>query len=219
MFIDKTWFSKTPSIAIQRIILLGFFVAVGAIAWWQHSFQTDNYLVRKFEATPLPDGVADIDFGAAEAAWSELIVSPEGTLEINAQAELALSEVIALMSEDTFDLYLDRMSLLIEKQLGTAIREELAALLPALKNYKDMEQRWWEDNGSRLPPPYEELFALQDEVLGETLASQLFSEQRRVANMMLAGYHIHNDSELTQEQKDRALADLQSRFEVGGAHE
>src|SRR5690606_4873773 len=117
------------------------------------------------------------------------------------------------------DLQMARMTFLIEKQFGADASEQFAGLLPVLKNYKEVEQRWWEENGSQMPPAYSELFQLQDEVLGEELAGKLFAEQRRLANIMLSSYRIQNDPGLTQEQKDQALADLQSGFEVGAPNE
>lgn len=219
MFVDKDWIYKPPSIALQRIILIAFFTFAGALAWWQHSSQNDNDLVRKFTAAPLPEDVVDIDFSAAEAAWSELEVNDQGMLEINAQTELALSEVITLMNQEAFDSQVDRMVFLVEKQLGASVSQQFAELLPALKNYKDVEQRWWEENGNTVPPAYAELFQLQDEILGEALAEKLFAEQRRLANVMLASYHIQQDAGLTQAQKDQALADLQSKIHGGGVDE
>lgn len=215
----KPLFIKAPSVVLQRIIIVVLFSAVGAATWWQNPENNDSYTVRKVTARPLASDVSDIDFGAAEAAWSEVEINSAGTFAINASAELALSEVIALMSDEAFDVQLERMALLVEKQFGGGVQREFAELLPVLKNYQDLEQRWWEENGSTMPPAYAELFRLQDEVVGEDLASKLFSEQRRLAKMMLAGYHIQNDAELTQEEKDQALANLQSSFEVGGVNE
>src|SRR5688500_8886756 len=110
-----------------------------------------------------------------------------------------------------------RMAFLLEKQFGATASQQIMELLPILKNYKEAEQRWWEENGSKNPPPHAELFRLQDELLGETLAKKMFSEQRRLATVMLANHKIRNDPSLTQTEKDQALRDLQKTFQEKGA--
>jgi lipase chaperone LimK len=47
------------------------------------------------------------------------------------------------------------------------------------------------------------------------LAKQMFSEQRRLTNMMLASQQIRNDARLTQAEKERALSDLQKTDAAG----
>ena len=110
-----------------------------------------------------------------------------------------------------------RMAFLLEKQFGAAASQQVMELLPVLKDYKEAEQRWWVENGSRNPPPHAELFRLQDELLGETLAKKMFSEQRRLVNMMLASQRIRNDDSLTQTEKDQALMALQQTVQEEGA--
>lgn len=210
---------KAPSIALQRIVLVVFLAAVCAMMLWQHRSENSNYLVRIFTTEPLPDAVVDLDFGAAEAAWSELSIDAEGALEINAQTDLALSEVIALMSDDAFDIQLDRMAVLIDKQLGADISQQFAELLPSLKEYKEVEEHWWAEHGNDIPPPFSKLFQLQNDVLGEALAGKLFSEQRQLAEIMLAGYRIQTDAALSQAEKDQAMMDLHSGFHVGNAND
>jgi len=50
---------------------------------------------------------------------------------------------------------------------------------------------------------------------GEALAKKMFSDQRRLANMMSASLQIRNDANLTEAEKDQALIDLQTRFQNG----
>jgi len=218
MSVDKSTGSRTPSIVLQRITLVIFAAVAAALVWWQQSNQVDSQPLQKFEPVPLAEGVSELDFGAAEAAWSDVIFDGRG-FAIDAKTEIALSEVIALMSDEAFDSQMQRIAFLVEKQFGSDIAEQFAGLLPSLKKYKDIEQRWWEENGNKLPPAYAELFQLQDEILGAALAEKLFSDQRRLASVMLTGYQIQNDQSLTQAEKDQALLDLHGRFDVGGADE
>jgi hypothetical protein len=207
----------TPSIAQQRIILVVFVVVIGAVLWWQHAGGSADYPVRKFSQTPVPDVFDELDFTSAEAAWSGLTTDSQGNLQIDALTETALVEAVALMQGQASELPMARMAFLLEKQFGATASQQIMELLPILKNYKEVEQRWWAENGSKNPPPHAELFRLQDELLGETLAKKMFSEQRRLANVMLASHQIRNDASLTQTEKDQALMDLQKTDQEEGA--
>jgi hypothetical protein len=153
----------------------------------------------------------------AEAGWSGLQIDSQGNLQIDALTETALIDALALIPDESPELPMAQMAFLLEKQFGASASRQIMELLPALKNYKQAEQRWLEANGSKSPPPLAELFRLQDELLGETLAKKMFSEQRRLANMMLASQQIRNDASLTQTEKDRALMDLQKPVMDEGA--
>jgi hypothetical protein len=207
-----------PSILQQRITLIVFLAVIGAVVWWQNAGDSLSRPVQKFLKTPLPDVVAELNFTLAEAGWSTLQFDSQKNLQINALTESALLDTIALMDEQTSELPMARMTLLLEKQFGTIASQQIMALLPVLKHYKEIEKRWWEENGSNnlsanKPPDYAELFQLQDELLGETMAKLMFSEQRRLLQMMLASQQIRNDSSLTQAEKDQALLDLQTGFQ------
>jgi hypothetical protein len=199
----------TPSIVQQRIILVVLLVVIGAVAWWQNAGGSSDYPVQKFLQTPVPDGVDELDFTIAEAAWSDLTIDSQGNLKIDALTETALVDATALMHDKASEQPMARMAFLLEKQFGVTASQQIIELLPILKNYKEMEQRWWEENGSKNPPPHAKLFQLQDELLGKKLAKQLFSEQRRLLTMMLATHQIRNDASLTQAEKDHALINLQ----------
>lgn len=210
---------STPSIVQQRIILIVFLGVTSVVVWWQNAGGGSNHPVQKFSTTPVPSVVAELDFANAEASWSGLRIDPQGNLKIDAMTESALLDAIALMHDQTSELQMARMALLLEKQFGATATQQIMELLPIIKNYKEIEQRWWEENGSRHPPAYAELFQLQDELLGSTLATTMFSEQRRLAKMMLASQQIQNDTSLTQVQKDQALVDLQKAFQKGASNE
>jgi hypothetical protein len=203
----------TPSIFQQRIVLVVFFAVLGLLAWWQNAGDTSDHPVQKFTQSSVPDVFNELDFTNAEAAWSGLQIDSQGNLKIDALTETALVDAMAFMQDQAPELTKTRMAFLLEKQFGAVASQQIMELLPVLKSYKEAEQRWWDENGSKNPPPHEELFRLQDELLGETLAQQMFSEQRRLANMMLASQRIRNDASLTQAQKDQALIDLQNTIE------
>ena len=141
-------------------------------------------------------------------------------MRIDALTETALADAIALMHDQTSEvaseLAMARMALLLEKQFGATASQQIMALLPILKNYKEIEQRFWAENGSKTPPPHAQLFQLQDELLGKTLAEKLFSQQRRLAKVMLASHQIRNDTSLTQAEKDQALMELQKSLQEEG---
>jgi hypothetical protein len=207
----------TPSIVQQRIVLVVFLVVIGAAAWWQNAGGRSDYPVQKFSQTPVPDVFDELDFTIAEAAWSGLQIDSQGNLKIDALTETALVDAMDLLQGQASELPMARMAFLLEKQFGATASQQIMELLPILKNYKEAEQRWWAENGSKNPPPHAELFRLQDELLGETLAKKMFSEQRRLVSMMLASHQIRNDAALTQTEKDRALMDLQKSVQEEGA--
>jgi len=151
--------SSKPSIVQQRIILIVFLVIIGAAAWWQNADGRANHSVQKFLPTPIPDIVAGLDFTNAESSWGTLQLDPQGNLQIDSLTEPALLDAIALLNDQASELSAARMALLLEKQFGTTASQQIMALLPILKNYKEMEQRWWEENGSNNlsadePPAY-----------------------------------------------------------------
>ena len=207
----------TPTIFQQRMILVVFSVLIGAVVWWQNAGDSAEYPVQKFSRTPDPDVVDGLDFTSAEAGWSGLKIDANGNLQIDTLTETALIDAMALMGDQSSGRPMARMAFLLEKQFGATASRQIMELLPVLKAYKEAEQRWWEENGSKNPPPHAELFRLQDELLGETLATKMFSEQRRLANMMLATQLIRNDATLTQQEKDQALLELQKTIEEEGA--
>jgi hypothetical protein len=207
----------TPSVAQQRITVVIFFVLIGLAMGWQHRGDGASYVVQKFSQTPVPDAVEQLDFTTAEAAWSGLRIDSHGNLQIDSQTETALSEAVVLMDSETSGLPLARMAFLLEKQFGATARQQVMELLPLLKRYREAQQHWWEENASREPPHYAELFALQDELFGEQLAAQMFSGQRRLASMMLASQQIRNDANLTDTEKEQALMDLQKTLHEPGA--
>ena len=207
----------TPSIRQQRIIVVAFFLIIGAVVWWQSSPDSSHYPVQKFSKTFVPESAAEVDFTMAEAAWSDLQIDRQGNLEVNAQTESALLEAVALMQSRPSELLTARMALLLEKQFGATASQQIVQLLALLKNYKDAEQRFWAEHGDTDPPPHAALFELQDKLLGATLAKQLFSEQRRLADMMLASRRIRNDATLTEAERGRALLDLQEMVQDEGA--
>jgi len=206
-----------PSIVQQRIILVAFVVVIVGSVWLQGAGDSTNYPVQKFSQSPVPGVLGELDFTSAEAGWSGLRLDSQGNLRIDALTETALIDAVALMQGNASEPAMTRMAFLLEKQFGSAASQQILALLPLLKNYKEAEQRWWAENGSRNPPPHAELFRLQDELLGETLARKMFSEQRRIANMMLASQQIRNDARLTQAEKDQALMELQKTVNDEGA--
>ena len=201
----------------QRIIVVIFLAMIAAVVWWQNVGGSSEYPVHKFSKSPVPDVIDELDFTAAEAAWSNLQTDSGGNLQIDALTETALADAIALMGQQASAGSMERMAFLLEKQFGATATRQILELLPRLKRYKEAEQRWWQENGNRSPPPHAELFRLQDELFGETLAKQLFSEQRRLVNMMLANQQIRNDAGLTQTEKDQALMDLQKALQQEGA--
>lgn len=197
-----------PTIFQQRIVLVVFLVLIGTAAWWQNAGGGDHP-ARKFSAMSASDPFGKFDFTNAEAGWRELQFDSQGNLRIDALTETALLDAMTLLSEQRTEAPAARMAFLLEKQFGASASQQIMALLPKLQRYKEAEQRWLAEHGRMNPPPHAELFALQDELLGETLAKELFSEQRRLVHLMLASQQIRNDSSLTQEQRDRALMDLQ----------
>ena len=207
----------TPSIFQQRMVLVVFLLVIGVVVWWQNTGGSSDHPVQKFSQTPAPDSFEALDFTSAEAAWSGLAIDSQGNLQIDALTETALVDAMALMHDHASEQPMARMAFLLEKQFGATASRQIMQLLPILKNYKEAEQRWWSENGSRDPPPYAQLFQLQDELLGETRAKKMFSEQRRLANMMLASQQIRNDASLTQTEKDQALMDLQKSAREEGA--
>lgn len=207
----------TPSIVQQRIIVVVFVVVIGAVLGWQTAGGSADYPVQKFSQTPVPDEFAELDFTNAEAAWSGLTIDSQGNLQIDALTETALIDAMALMQGQASELPVARMAFLLEKQFGATASQQIMELLAALQNYREAEQRWWVENGSSNPPPHAELFRLQDALLGETLAEKMFSEQRRLVNMMLASQRIRNDDSLTQTEKDQALMVLQKTVQEEGA--
>lgn len=208
--------TDSPSIVQQRVIVVVFFAVIAALSWWQNTSGNSDHPVQKFSQTPLPADFDDLDFTMAEAAWSDLKIDSLGNLKIDASTESALLDAVALMHDRASDAPTMRMAVLLEKQFGATASRQIMALLPILKNYKEAEQHWWRENGSKNPPPHVELFRLQDEWLGETLAEKMFAEQRRLMNVMLTSHQIRNDASLTQIEKDQALMNLPKTPEGGG---
>jgi hypothetical protein len=200
---------SAPSITQQRIILVAFVLFIAAVAWWQSADLSVDSPVRKFLPTPLPESVNRLDFTSAEGAWSSLSIDAQGNLQIDALTETALGEAMTLMQGPDPERTMERMAFLLEKQFGRTASRQVMAVLPVLQNYKAAEQRWWAENAAKNPPPHAELFRLQDELLGEALAQQLFSEQRRLMTMMAASQQIRNDTNRTPAEKEQALTDLQ----------
>jgi hypothetical protein len=215
---------RTPSIAQQRIILVVFSAAIAALAWWQSIGGRADYpeqkLVQKLSPALAPDVVEKLDFTNIEAAWSGLRIDSRGNLQVDALTDTALSDAIALIrdqpSKPASELAMARTGFLLEKQFGATASRQVMELLSVLKHYKEAEQKFWEENGGKNPPPHAELFQLQDEMLGKTLAEKLFSEQRRLATVMLASQQIQNDTTLTQAEKDQALMELQTTLQEKG---
>ena len=205
----------TPSIVRQRIILVVFLVVIGGVELLQSFSDNSGYSVEKFSLTAMPGDAGATDFAMAEAAWSGLQFDSQGNLKIDALTETALLDAVALTQGEGAEQRTARMAFLLEKQFGSAASEQVMKLLPVLKAYKQAEQRWWQENGSKTPPPHAELFALQDRLLGGTLAKKMFSEQRRLVNIMLASQQIRNDARLSATEKDQALMRLQQ----GGTEE
>lgn len=202
------------SIAQQRTLLVVLLVLIGAAVLWQNTGDGADYPVRKFSPTPASELFGASDFTNAEAAWRDLQIDAQGNLQMDALTESALLDAMAFLNDQRAGASIARMAFLLEKQLGATASRQIMELLPRLQRYKEAEQRWWTRNGSRNPPPHAELFQLQDELLGETLAKELFSEQRRLVNLMLVSQQIRNDASLTPAQRDRALMELQQ-----GAHQ
>ena len=208
----------TPTLAEQRFILVVFLAIVCIAVWWQRGANNSNYAGRRFSTTPLSDIVERLDFASAEAAWSGLSVDADGNLKIDALTETALADAVALIrnqtSAEASDLAMARVLFLLEKQYGANASGQISALLPVLKIYKELEQQWWQENGAKSPPPYEELFHAQDRLLGAKLAKTMFAKQRRLATMMHDSQKIRIDPKLTQAEKERALLDLQKNFQA-----
>ncbi len=196
----------TPSIARQRIVLVVFAACVAAAAGWQHASKDHDYPAQIFVQTKLPANVSSIDFTNAEAAWSTLQFDAQGRLQIDALTESALADAISLMTSEAATA---RVGFLLEKQFGAHAGQQIMELLPKLKRYKEAEHRWWLENASE-HPPHAQLFQLQDELLGEALAAKLFSQQRRLVDLMLATHRIRNDANLTEQEKEAALLKLQT---------
>ena len=197
------------SIAQQRTVLVVFVMLIGVAAWWQNADGGVDRPVRKFSPTLAPEVFSGPDFTNAEAAWRDLRLDARGNLQIDALTESALLDAMALLNGPHAEASKARMALLLEKQFGATAARQVMELLPRLQRYRQAEQRWWAEKGGRNPPPHEELFQIQDELLGETLAQQLFSEQRRLVKLMLASQQIRNDANLTAAQKAQALMTLQ----------
>lgn len=202
---------KTPSMLQQRIVLVAFAAIMGIVILWQNAGDSGAYSVRKFSKSVVPADVATLDFEAAEAAWSGLHLDAYGNLRIDALTETALVDALSFMDDPAS---MKRMAFLLEKQFGQTAALQIMELLPTLKNYKDLEQRWLTKNAASNPPPYAELFNLQDELFGATVAEKLFSTQRHLANLMLRTHEIQDDANLTQAQKDLALHEVQKSVQA-----
>lgn len=221
---NKFSIHTVPSIFFQRIVLISFLVIMGIVVWWQQAGGSLNQPVQKFSKTSVPDVVAELNFTNAEAAWNDLQFDSQGKLKIDRLTETALVDSIDLMNGKDYEQRMERIALLLEKQFGETGSQEVMALLPILKNYKEIEQRWWQEkSGNEIssdePPDYAELFQTQDELLGETRAKLMFSEQRRLIKMMLASYEVQNDQSLTQTEKDLALSELSQAFQEAAPNE
>lgn len=202
-----------PSIFLQRVILLVFLIFMALVVWWQNAGSTADHPVKEFSKTPLPEAVANQDYSAIEDAWSELQTDDEGNLKIGSKTESALVHVIDLINSDQAELKMQRLEFLLEKQFGTAASQQFIDLLPRLQKYKEAERRWWVENGTTIPPAYDELYRLQDKIMGEHLAQKLFSEHRRHSKLMQDNFRINNDVTLSQDEKQQALMELQQRFQ------
>lgn len=214
----STPIQNKATIARQHIILVLLLMVIGALVWWPHAGGSAPQPVQKLSMPPLPDAIAEMDFTYAESAWNELRLDPAGNLLINAQTESALSETAVLLQnpgygQAAFTQQRARVALLLEKQLGANLSQQFMQLLIPFISYKAAEARWFEANDDNYPPPFAELFQLQDELLGEALAAQIFAGQRRMAAMMLASHQILHDPNLTEDEKDQALIDLQDAFQ------
>ena len=209
-----SFIKNTPAIKQQRIIIIAFAVIISVLVWWQQAGDRVNYAVQTFLPMPVADAVVDLDFTNAEAAWSNLQFDAQGNLQINAMTETALLDAIALISEPDSESQMARLAQLLEKQFGVNASNQIMALLPLLKNYKTLEQRWLVENQDIFPLPHEQLFQLQDELFGKALAAKMFAEQRRLSKLMLATHQIQNDSSLTLAEKEKALMQLQTDFQT-----
>jgi hypothetical protein len=205
-----------PSIAAQRIAAATILSALAVLAWWQVANDM-GARAQEFSPTPLPAELRDLDFSHAEASWSQLTIDPAGNLLIDKMTEPALGEAIDIIRSHGSEAALSRMAFLLKKQLGDVASRQVMELLPKLAAYKEAEQQWWAENAGKTPPPHEELFELQDEFLGRTLAQQMFSEQRRVVALMLETQRIRDDATLTQAEKELALIKLQTPSPTGSA--
>lgn len=195
------------SIAQHRTVLVLFVALIAAAVVWQNACEGIEYhRAQKFSPAA---ALGEIDFTDAEAAWRDLKIDSQGNLVVDALTESSLLDAMTFVNDQHAGKSMERMAFLLEKQLGATATRQIVELLPRLQRYKEAEQRWWTENGSRIPPPHEELFQLQDQMLGETLAKELFSEQRRLMKLMLASQQIRNDARLTPTQRDQALMNLQ----------
>lgn len=203
----------TPTLTIvqQRIIAGVLAALLASAAAWQASGDAGSYPVQKILQTPQPDTVDALDLSSAEAAWSELTIDAHGDLRIDAMTEPALAETIALLDEFPSQPVTSRIAFLLEKQFGASTSQQILALLPKLQRYKQAEQRWWETHADDESPPHEQLFRMQDELLGAELAQAMFAEQRRVWSLMMETHRIRSDPNLTPEEQEAALLELQQR--------
>jgi hypothetical protein len=199
----------TPSIATQRLAVAAFLASLVTLTWWQGAGDLEPR-VRKFLPAPLPAEVREFDFSHAEASWSQLTIGSAGNFLIDSMTEPALSEATDIIRSQGTGATLSRLGFLLEKQFGDVAGRQLMELLPRLAAYKNAEQQWWAENADKTLPRYEELFALQDDFLGKTVAQQMFSDQRRVMTLMLESQRIRNDPTLTEAEKALSLQKLQT---------
>ncbi len=208
--------SAPLSIMQQRLLMVTLVALVTIVVSWLNGRFDYSAPIIKVAPPQVAEEASQLAFMNAESSWSYLEFDDEGQLIIDGRTESALIDAIALLHYQTADSQIERMSLLLEKQYGARRSQQILELLPVLKNYKEIEQDWWKEHAQLQPVPHDELFALQDQVLGKELAGKLFSEQRRLMQLMIASNEIENNPELNEEQKQHALMKLNQSFQEAG---
>lgn len=203
----------------HRIVILIIVVVVTISAFWGSNLSGVKTIapVEKILPSVIHSDATNMDVAIAEQSWNRLEFDENNLLKVNEFTEAILVDVFSLLDQPATTPQLNRVGFLLEKQFSLEVSQQVVSLLPVLQHYKLLEQQWLADNANQQPPNYPDLFRLQDEVLGEEIASKLFLEQRRLMNMMRASYEIQNNRNLTDQQKQDALNALQTQFatEVG----
>ncbi len=195
----------------QRSLLGLLFVALVIHFFWRDSASNHSGMVE-INPPSLSADLQNFHYGELEIAFADLRFEQE-SLVIDASTESQFSIVLDQFPDGLKPAQLDRIRFLLEQQFNRDKSQKIVALMDKLSTYKQQEKIWWEtkiQTGATQAgiEKHDQLFDLQDQLLGKDLAQALYSEQRRMTRYMAMTYAIENDDSLNEEQKQQALEEM-----------
>lgn len=180
--------------------------------WQQPQAVTVNYPV------PISQAHWQFDYEGLESVLQKVSVNGQGGLLINGDMAEVLAEAVMKLPDNMTEHELQRVAFLTSRGLPGLAGAQLALILNNFYRYQQVSKPASGQGNIKTSPAqkmqlFQQELALKETYLSKEIVEALFGQKNRLLNYLFSRRKINENPELSQQQKNQRLADLEQQFQ------